>query len=175
MSAPEIVTSAGSALANSYCDIDDADAYHDTHLYGSAWFAADVESQTKGLIWATRLLDQHFEWNGSVASSDQALRWPRAATYDHDGRLLANDEIPEVVVNATAELARALITADRTSSDTQTGAIQYVTVGNIAIKYSTATAILQTVIPDAVKSMLAHLGTYTSGGTGSGSVTLRRA
>ena len=175
MATPELIATAGADDANSYLDVAGGDAYHDAHLYGSSWFEASTQQKTVGLIWATRLLDQHFTWFGSIASQDQALRWPRAASYDNDGRLLANDEIPVVIQNATAELARWLIETDRTASESQTGAVQYVTVGQIAIKYATATAVLQTVIPEAVRVMLAHLGTYSSGGAGSGSVTLRRA
>ncbi len=175
MPTPELIATAGAADANAYLDVDGANAYQDSHLYGSSWFDASENDKTVSLIWATRLLDQHFVWLGSVATSTQSLSWPRAATFDRDGRLQANDEIPVVIENATAELARWLIDADRTSTESQTGAIQYMTVGNIAVKYATGTAVLQQVIPEAVRAMVAHLGSFTSGGSGSGTVTLRRA
>ena len=175
MPTPTLIDTAGASDANSYLDVDGGDAYHDTHGYGSTWFDASTDTKTKTLIWATRLLDQHFTWRGTISSSTQALSWPRAATFDRDGRLQANDEVPVVVQNATAELARWLIESDRTSTEAQTGAVEYVTVGQIAIKYSSGTTVVQTTIPDAVKSMLAHIGTYTQGGVGSGSLTMRRA
>lgn len=175
MSTPTLIATAGAVDSNSYLDVAGGDTYHDSHLYGSSWFAASTQQKTVGLIWATRLLDQHFTWFGSIASQTQALRWPRAAAFDNDGRLLAQDEIPIAVMNATAELARWLIETDRTSSESQSGAIQYLTVGQIAIKYATATAVLQTVIPEAVRVMLTHLGTYSSSGSGGGEVTMRRA
>lgn len=175
MSTPELIATAGADDANAYLDVDGSDAYHESHLYPTSWFAASTKDKTVALIWATRLLDQYFAWNGIIASQSQALGWPRSSTYDRDGRLQANDAIPLVIEQATAELARWLIESDRTSTDSQTGAVQYLTVGQIAIKYATATAVLATVIPDAVKVMLGHLGTFSTSGAGGGTVTMRRA
>jgi len=174
MPAPDLVATPGSDLANTYLDIDGCDAYHDTHLYGSTWFTATADQQAMALIWSTRLLDQHFEWDGEIANQTQALRWPRVATYDRDGRLLANDEIPTDIENATAELARHLIASDLTAvSSTSTGAVSFVQVGAISIKYADGTVPAQSVIPDAVRAMLTHLGTYQT--ASSGAVTMRRA
>src|SRR5687767_10124818 len=103
MPTPTLVATAGDATANSYITVADADTYHDAHLYASTWTAATTANKTISLIWATRLIDAAYEFVGEIASDTQALRWPRAAAFDRDGRLLANDEIPEALEQATAE------------------------------------------------------------------------
>src|SRR5688572_29395075 len=132
MPAPTLVATAGAANANTYITLADADTYHDSHGYATTWTSATNDQQKVVLVWATRLLDAHFEWTGTIASDTQALRWPRAATYDRDGRLLANDEIPEAIEFATAELARHLLTADRTAPESVDLALKSVKAGSIA-------------------------------------------
>lgn len=176
MSAPSLVATAGSASANSYVSVSDADAYHDTHLYGSTWFASDTEAKVKGLIWATRMLDDYFEWFGSPSSDTQALRWPRSAAYNADGQQLANDTIPTAIENATAELARKLIEVDRTedgASTGATGALESLKVGSIELKYASGTVNDIPPIPPQIVAMLKAYGTYQSG-TG-GAIKMRRA
>jgi hypothetical protein len=45
----------GKVDANSYADVTDGDAYHDGHLYASAWTAAATANKEKALVMATRL------------------------------------------------------------------------------------------------------------------------
>lgn len=169
-----IVATAGATDANSYSTVADADTYHEGHPYASTWDDATTDQKIRALVTATRLLDQHFAWIGEVASSDQALRWPRAAAYDRDGRQLANDTVPTVIADGTAELARALLVSDRTDTESSSGGIAYVTVGGIGVKYTEGSVSNPQVIPDAVRAMVSHLGRFDAG-TGSGAVTLRRA
>src|SRR5687767_13653613 len=112
MPTPTLDATAGGANANSYITVADATTYHDAHLYATGWSGASADNKIISLIWATRLIDAAYEFVGEIASDTQALRWPRAAAFDRDGRLLANDEIPAAIEQATAELARHLIAAD---------------------------------------------------------------
>ena len=72
----------GKADANSYADRADGDAYHEGHLYASAWTAATEANREKALVMATRLIDAYMEFGGSKASSGQALQWPRYGCAD---------------------------------------------------------------------------------------------
>ena len=45
----------GKSDANSYASVADADAYHEGHLYASAWTGATTADKEKALVMATRL------------------------------------------------------------------------------------------------------------------------
>jgi hypothetical protein len=94
----------GAADANSYITLEDAQVYFANRVYTDAW--DDADDQTKALITATQRLDQE-GFMGQRASETQALKWPRTGVYS-DGLLLADDEIPQKVKDATCELALSL-------------------------------------------------------------------
>lgn len=167
-----IVTTVGSASANSYCSIADGTSYHETHLYADDWTDSDDDSRCRALQMATRLLDAWFDWDGTAVDSTQALLWPRVGATTPAGYQQASDAIPTRIVQATAELARQLITSDRTTdSDTGTQGITSLTAGSVSLEFR---AVASKPIPDAVMSMVAPYGRPRSR-SGSGSLTLRRA
>jgi hypothetical protein len=119
----------GLANANSYASVADGDAYHDAHLYATGWTAATTPNKEKALAMATRLIDEEFQFNGYRANSSQALQWPRVRCPDPDAggstvvilasmpnveAYVASDKVPVRVVQATCEMARELLIADRT-------------------------------------------------------------
>ena len=122
----------GKVDANSYASAADGDAYHDGHLYATAWTGATLANKEKALVMATRLIDGEYQFNGFKGSDAQALQWPRERCPDPDrsgGGIVAgvlsgrfggdsyvpSDTVPAGVVRATCELARELIVADRTA------------------------------------------------------------
>src|SRR5438046_10234283 len=74
----------GKVDANSYANAADGDAYHDGHLYASAWAAATTGNKEKALVMATRLIDTQFQFNGWRSHDEQALQWPRDHCPDPD-------------------------------------------------------------------------------------------
>ena len=84
-----ITATAGSSTANSYATIAEGTTYHETHLYATAWEDASDDERCRALQMATRLLDQGYEWLGSVTDGDQSLLWPRSGVTDVDGFLIA--------------------------------------------------------------------------------------
>jgi hypothetical protein len=116
--------------ANTYASVEDADAYHEAHLYATGWTAALLADKEKALAMATRLIDQEFQFNGFRTFSSQALQWPRQRCPDLDtasnalllGGLqyacpsLPSNLVPSRVVQATCEMARELLIADRTAA-----------------------------------------------------------
>ena len=122
----------GKVDANSYASAADGDSYHDGHLYATAWTGATTPNKEKALVMATRLIDGEYQFNGFKGSEAQALQWPRERCPDPDrsglgtvagvlssfGRdsWVASDLVPARVVQATCELARDLIIADRTAT-----------------------------------------------------------
>jgi hypothetical protein len=186
----------GRSDANSYAAAADADAYYDGHLYASAWTAATTGNKEKALVFATRLIDSQFQFNGWRAHDSQALQWPRERCPDPDkgpsvsfqvlfslGQYVEADEIPKAVVNATCEMARELLLLDRTSAPpgegidvSHTGHTDAAGSGamgasdNTTTKYSKGDT--RPVISHVAQAMLSKFGTLI--GARSGSVTLKR-
>ena len=75
----------GKVDANAYADLADANAYHDGHLYKSAWSLSDDDKRQTALVMATRLIDAEYQFGGVRATISQALQWPRSDCRDPDG------------------------------------------------------------------------------------------
>lgn len=125
----------GRVDANSYATLADGDAYHEGHLYPAPWFPAPFQDNREAaLVMATRLIDAYCEFLGTKKSATQALQWPRVGVVDREfdaaepgiGLMrrilplgpvyLSADLVPACVVQATCELARELLKADRTGT-----------------------------------------------------------
>ena len=149
-------TGAGLTDANSYANVTDGDAYHDGHLYATAWTGATTASKSAALVMASRLIDAEFQFNGVRAIVGQALAWPRRVCPDPDsGDMLAFNAIPGLVVNATCELARELLIADRTASPAGEG-LSYQNVGSTQTGYNKSDT--RPIIPAVVQAMLSKYG-----------------
>ncbi len=105
-----------STTANSFITLAAADAYLATHrLYSTAWSSVtDDDTRSTALIWATSILDASYDWYGFISLYEQILGWPRAGIWTKEGQYVNQDVIPVFLEHATAELAMALLTSDRT-------------------------------------------------------------
>ncbi len=146
-----IIATPKATNANSYATVAESDAYHETHLYSDAWDNADAEKQRASLVWATRILDDFLTWVGAQTTSEQALDWPRIGIDDENGTTIDQDTIPQELTNATSELARKLLEADRTA-DRDTIGFSKIQVGPITLDVDKFDEIK--VIPDSVRAML---------------------
>lgn len=113
----------GLANANSYASAADGDAYHDGHLYATSWTSSTTANKEKALVFATRVIDSQYRFHGYRATTVQALQWPRSGCPDPDAApdspgvaSLASNQIPTALINATCEMARALLATDRTGA-----------------------------------------------------------
>jgi hypothetical protein len=113
----------GKVDANAYASVADADAYHEGHLYATAWTGATTEQREAALVMATRLVDSLFQFHGTKATGAQALQWPREDCPDPDAnadvvgqRVVLPTVVPKAVVDGTCEAARALLIEDRTAN-----------------------------------------------------------
>src|SRR5437868_1135599 len=138
----------GKVDANSYAAAADGDAYHDGHVYASVWTAATTGNKEKALVMATRLIDASYQFNGFKKGSAQALQWPRERALDPDRKDVAvlvldnklgpyfdNDKIPKLLSDATCEMARELLTADRTGPPEGEGVKFLSIVGMVGITF----------------------------------------
>lgn len=147
----------GKTNSNSYADRTDGDTYHERRLHTDDWDNASDEDQDAALVWATALLDQHVLWNGARTDENQALRWPRAGLVDRDGWAIEDDEMPQDLVDATCELARYLLSEDRTA-EPETLGFSRIKTGPVEVEVDKEDRDSSTVLPDAVRSMVDYLG-----------------
>jgi hypothetical protein len=119
----------GKPDANSYASAVDGDAYFDGRSYATAWTGATTGSKEQALVFASLLIDSQFQFSGWKVNDRQGLQWPRWKCPDPDGglavipiRLLPRgmgyvdlNIVPKPVINATCEMARELLVADRTA------------------------------------------------------------
>ncbi len=185
----------GRADANSYADVADGDAYFDGHLYASAWTGATADKKAAALVMATRLIDAEYQFNGFRAHDAQSLQWPREKCPDPDASLVSvsvlgwvgdnfvePDLVPVAVVQATCEMVRELLIADRTAAPpgegigtAQTSQATHTGTGGSSSMTSTTYSKSDTrpIISRVAQAMLSKYGAPVSGG--SGAVRLTRA
>jgi hypothetical protein len=152
----------GKTDANAYANATDSDAYHDGHLYAAAWTAATADRKAAALVMATRLLDAQYQFNGTKANDGQALQWPRYLCPDADSARLwggtayvSSDQVPKAVVDATCEMARELLMADRTAAPAGEG-LKYFNDGSTQTGYDKTDT--RPVISPVAQVMLAKFG-----------------
>ena len=154
-----------------YATVDQGNAYHLGRLHNSEWLVASEATKLKALTWATRQLDD-LQWAGDRVSTIQVLRWPRNYVNDRDGTPLDNTAIPQVLINATAELAWEGLKADRTVDNSAIG-IRKVLAGAVNVHFDRFDR--PTRIPVAVSRMISHILEPGGAGTGGAVATLLRS
>ena len=115
---------------NCFCSLTEADTYHGRRLGNNLWRTADEDTRKSALFHATDILHRQ-KWIGAPTIYEQALSWPRrfvpnrlsinqGFTGDLEYidintpvsltfRYLSDNEIPEFLRDATAELANYLV------------------------------------------------------------------
>ena len=155
MAVPLLIVTPGATNSNSYCSLLEAEDYFDNHVYKDTWDVSDAEQQTRALLLATRLLDEHMLWNGDKVVTTQALRFPRSGNLDRDGNDVSWTTIPKALINATAEFASNLLISDRTLEDDTRG-YSKMRAGDLELTINQSDR--KQVIPESVSSMLSFLG-----------------
>lgn len=110
---PSLVSTASGTSSNSYVSVSEADVYFGERLNATAWTAASTDDKERALIMATRRIDQE-RFLGWKTVEQAALKWPRDGVYDDDGDDYDSSVVPDIVKQATYELALKLL-ADGTS------------------------------------------------------------
>ena len=100
----------GLVAADAYISVADADTYFLASA-NATWAAAAIPAKEVAIVKATLYMEKRFgtKWKGLIASSEQALGWPRRYVYDERGTELV-DQVPVQIARACAEYAvQALI------------------------------------------------------------------
>ncbi len=136
-------------------------------LYTTTWTALISAEKDSVVIWATGLMEQCFEYNGYLKTLTQRLKLPRTGLQDSEGRLLSSDVVPDLILQAHAELCLALSKRDRTAEPDVFGlGMSDIRVGPISIKVDKTMVI--GLIPDNVIQMLAPVAEPMLGMPGTG-------
>jgi hypothetical protein len=166
----------GRADANAYADATDCDAYHAGHLYATAWTGASDDQKSTALVMASRLIDAEFQFNGTRTTANQALQWPRAMCPEPDNvhvpisvllpipyDYVQYDTVPKSVIQATCEMARELLIADRTTAPVGEG-LSYQNIGGNQTGYDKTDK--RPVLSQLAQVMLAKYGSQISAKSG---------
>ncbi len=160
-----VETGSASATANSYASVANGDTYHASHLYASVWTQKTDAVKETALMWATRLLDEQIAWAGHKLEDAQALQWPRNGVLDRGDFLLSSTAIPKVIKDAVSELARYLLTSDRTAESDTIG-FKKIKAGPVEIEIDKADReSLKQIIPRHIIEMVWPLGAARRGQT----------
>ena len=119
-----------------------------------------IDAQKKfALIWATSLLEIHFEFEGSPTDQEtQALVHPRWGMIDKNGNYFNQDIIAQPVKDATSEFAYYLKKQDRVSDPGLVGkGFSEVGLGPISLKVNAKE--IPDVVPTSVIDILKGIGT----------------
>lgn len=158
----------GKADANAYASVADGDAYHDGHLYATAWTGASADQKAVALVMASRLIDAEYQFIGTRTTAGQSLQWPRAMCPEPDNvhvpisvllpipcNYVEYDKVPKAVVQATCEVARAMLIEDRTANPLGEG-LKFTGLGGNQTSFDKADR--RPVIPYVAQAMLLKYG-----------------
>jgi len=174
---PDFVVEDGTVVddASSYISIDDADDYLSIKPNSTA--LADVAEATREnyLMWATRLLDQRAFFQGVKTDEDSTLRWPRQGVIDKDGNLVASDEIPQGIKDATVEIAYHLYSQSvdpsaPPSTSAAASGIKKIVAAEVSIEYQDAANLVSNnnLFPGGINRLLSPYGSIVGAGSGFG-------
>jgi hypothetical protein len=172
-----ITATPGDAAANSYETLTEFQTYLGLRLHVPATVTAlllsdPTEILPKALIMATRGLDRILtayrrltvlqtrsgmtrfyltnpHWTGVIASTTQALAWPRSGMYDRNGNAIGTTTIPQELKDAESEMAILAVTTDLTADNAiVTQGITDVVAGPVEVQFKEF--IQKQLLPDAV-------------------------
>lgn len=167
-------TGAGVTGANTYQTLAGANAYHEASVEGTPWAAKTEPERNVALAQAARIIDTQFRFLGIRTHTGQPLAFPRAGL-TIDGVLVESTTVPQIVLDAQAEIALALLNAGafQTSSPSAGGSdvVKAVSVGKGAVDVefqapepgSQAGNRDKTVVSPYVRKMLEPIGTWSHG------------
>lgn len=122
---------------DTYISLADADTYFSNFYDSSDWDAATDAEKEAALRASTQYVDKHYTFIGDHPETlTQDLAWPRYNALDKQGRLLADDEIPQPVKDATAYLAQEVLRKGILKAKDRGGSIESVKAGSVQVQWN---------------------------------------
>lgn len=142
---------------NSYISVANANTYFEDLIHADSWASATSETRSKALITATKMLDRRY-WAGTKyqAAPTQVLDWPRSGITDPEGVEVAEDTVPQFILDATCELALALVEDSSLQSAEDSDSIRSIRTGTVSVEFfgSKATDFMSTGFPQIVQELI---------------------
>lgn len=151
-----LVNTAGATNANTYASLAEAETVMESVFHKDAWSSAATDNKNIVLVEATRLLDEHYDWEGIKYTADQSLRWPRYSVLDPDGEDVDYESIPDFLKTATALLALSILSEDVTT-ELDTDGFTKLKVGSIELEANVNYR--KNTVPDNVHQIVKFYGT----------------
>jgi hypothetical protein len=131
-------TGAGLATANAFVTLAEMQSYFEDRN-DLTFLEEEDEDMEAAILYATRDIDQSFDWDGSKQTTTQALGWPRLGAYDKEGQLISSGTIPEVLKEATFERARDHLLVRKVNDAVDpTAELESLTVGPVELNWDRA-------------------------------------
>ena len=166
-----LVATPGSANANSYETLSEANAFLATQLNTFAWDDAIEDAQIQALIMATRLMDTLIQWHGSPTTSTQALAWPMLGQEDAFGRTISSSIVPAIIKQAESLYALLLLQDPGDVVEREDIKELAVGEGSIRVVYRTSGPVSPLLsLPGQIRQMVSAYGTLS----GTWTTSLRR-
>lgn len=156
----------GATTYEVYADIPTADAYLEGQITADTWRASDETTKARALVSATRLIDRQV-WQGEKTDSYQESAFPRTGLTDADGVEVDSTTVPQQVVDATCELASAMVDGSNVQDSSQPGenTTQSLRAGSVAISYFRSIQGLGQRFPQIIWELLGLWLAGSQGGT----------
>jgi hypothetical protein len=164
---------------DTFATVEEADAFMANRLYADDWpihiveplsveeiahgwkavdttkeDGAKLKRKEQALRLATQILTNH-RYLGLITSITQPLAWPRSCVRDREGRQVPENTIPQVIKQATAELALILLREDLTNDSTHQNLYRLTesSVGQSSAKFTPHAGVE---LPQHVKSLISQ-------------------
>lgn len=156
-----VETGAQVSGSNAYVSEADADDYFEIdNAFDATWVAYTQAEKEERIGWASRILDQKTDWEGSRVATTQSMRWPRKGVCDRDGEAVLTTEVPQPVKDATLELLKYMVSNNPTTGS-DVDFLRRVAVDVIELEYQEDTS--QTKIPNIINQILDGIGRFQVG------------
>lgn len=149
----------GGNASNTYVTLEEAAAYFQTRLHSDLWEV--YINKAAALVTSTKLLDRYVNWSGVRATELQSLHWPANNVVDQDGYYVAHTIIPDLIKEATCEMAYFILEEDPTVLSDLDG-IHSLKIGSLQIVADHKNK--STTIPEAIWKTIGVYGSRPSPG-----------
>ena len=119
--------------AEVYISLTDANEYH-LKLDNLAWLNASEDTRWAALRKATVFLEDTYVWNGELATTTQALSFPRTGVYNSNGQDVSN-VVPKDVLDSCCDLALNALSGALVKEVSKSDYEQRKKVGPIEVEY----------------------------------------
>lgn len=91
--------------SNSYITVSGIGIYAEDYGLDSWSSSTITDTMREQAVFKSMRYLEGLSWNGTKASQDQSLQFPRVDLFDSNGFLIPNDTVPQAVINAQCEIA----------------------------------------------------------------------